>query len=96
MKSGRKRQPTLSDIAEKVGVAAMTVSRVVNGDGYVSEKTRNKVLKAIKDLHYRQNAGSQPETAVYRDGRTRPWRHIKSVFYRACPCGSGNTFKPGI
>lgn len=33
----------------------MTVSRVVNGDGYVSEDTRKKVLKAVKDFNYRRN-----------------------------------------
>lgn len=51
----RKRKATLSDIAEAVGVATMTVSRVVSGDGYVSEDTRQKVLKAVKDLNYRRN-----------------------------------------
>lgn len=53
--SSRKKQTTLSDIAEAVGVATMTVSRVVSGDGYVSEETREKVLKAIKELNYRRN-----------------------------------------
>ncbi len=33
----------------------MTVSRVVNGSGYVSEETRNKVLDAVKKLNYRPN-----------------------------------------
>lgn len=53
--SSRKKQTTLSDIAEAVGVATMTVSRVVSGDGYVSEETREKVLKAVKELNYRRN-----------------------------------------
>lgn len=53
--SSRKKQTTLSDIAEAVGVATMTVSRVVSGDGYVSEETRGKVLKAVKELNYRRN-----------------------------------------
>lgn len=51
----RKKQTTLSDIATTVGVAPMTVSRVVNGDGYVSEETREKVLKAVKEMNYRPN-----------------------------------------
>jgi DNA-binding LacI/PurR family transcriptional regulator len=50
-----KKQATLSDIAANVGVAPMTVSRVVNGNGYVSEETREKVLQAVKDLNYRRN-----------------------------------------
>jgi DNA-binding LacI/PurR family transcriptional regulator len=54
-KGARKHQVTLSDIAQTVGVTAMTVSRVVNGDGYVSDDTRDKVLKAVKDLNYRRN-----------------------------------------
>lgn len=33
----------------------MTVSRVVNGKGYVSEETREKILSAIKKLNYRRN-----------------------------------------
>jgi DNA-binding LacI/PurR family transcriptional regulator len=33
----------------------MTVSRVVNGNGYVSEPTRKKVLQAVKKLNYRRN-----------------------------------------
>lgn len=54
-KRPRRRQPTLNDIADAVGVTAMTVSRVVSGEGYVSEITREKVLKAVKDLNYRRN-----------------------------------------
>lgn len=54
-KRAKNRQATLSDIAEAVGVATMTVSRVVNEDGYVSDDTRKKVLKAVKNLNYRRN-----------------------------------------
>ena len=55
IKSHKKRQATLSDIAENVGVTPMTVSRVVNESGYVSYETRKKVLQAVKDLNYRRN-----------------------------------------
>jgi DNA-binding LacI/PurR family transcriptional regulator len=51
----KRKQSTLSDIAAKSGVAAMTVSRVVNGTGYVSEETRKKVLTAVKEMNYRRN-----------------------------------------
>ena len=44
----KKKPATLSDIAATVGVAPMTVSRVVNQNGYVSERTREKVLQALK------------------------------------------------
>lgn len=51
----KKRHVTLSDIASAAGVTPMTVSRVVNQNGYVSEETREKVLRVVKDLNYRRN-----------------------------------------
>ena len=51
----RKKQTTLTDIAATIGVAPMTVSRVVNGTGYVSEDTRQRVMTAIKEMNYRRN-----------------------------------------
>ncbi|MEO5859388.1 MAG: LacI family DNA-binding transcriptional regulator [Pyrinomonadaceae bacterium] len=51
----RRKPATLSDVAAKVGVAPMTVSRVINGNGYVSEETREKVLEAVKKMNYRRN-----------------------------------------
>lgn len=51
-----KRKPaTLSDVAATVGVAPMTVSRVINGNGYVSDETREKVMEAVKKMNYRRN-----------------------------------------
>lgn len=46
---------TLADVAKKAGVSMMTVSRVINGSGNVSEKTRRIVQDAIDDLSYRPN-----------------------------------------
>lgn len=51
----KRKKATLSDIAATTGVATMTVSRVVNGTGYVSEQTREKVMAAVKDMSYRRN-----------------------------------------
>lgn len=51
----RKKAATLNDIAVTIGVAPMTVSRVVNGKGYVSEETRALVLKAVAEMNYRPN-----------------------------------------
>lgn len=50
-----KKSVTLSDIAEMAGVTPMTVSRVVNQNGYVSEETREKVLHVVKKMNYRRN-----------------------------------------
>ena len=47
---------TLKDVAEKCGVTVTTVSRMLNGRGYVSEKTKKKIRQAMKDLNYQPNA----------------------------------------
>lgn len=47
---------TIDDIAKAAGVSRATVSRVLNDSGYVKEETRQKVLKAIKDLNYTPSA----------------------------------------
>ncbi len=54
-KTPKKKQATLSDIAKSVGVTPMTVSRVINENGYVSDETRQKVLRAVKEMNYRRN-----------------------------------------
>ncbi len=51
----KKKSATLSDIAASVGVAPMTVSRVLNQTGYVSDETRDKVLTVVKEMNYRRN-----------------------------------------
>ena len=46
---------TQQDVAKKAGVSFITVSRVINNQGYVKEETRQKVLDTIKELHYYPN-----------------------------------------
>lgn len=46
---------TIRDVAKRAGVATMTVSRVINNSGYVSEATRAKVELAIAELGYVPN-----------------------------------------
>jgi LacI family transcriptional regulator len=43
---------TLYDVCEKTGYSTATVSRVINGSERVTEKTRERVLQAIKELNY--------------------------------------------
>src|SRR3954471_22528886 len=50
---------TLYDVARVAGVSAMTVSRVINGSGNVSDKTRDKVLKTIDELKYQVNLAAR-------------------------------------
>jgi DNA-binding LacI/PurR family transcriptional regulator len=53
--SEKKRRPTIVDIANRAGVAPMTVSRVINESGYVSREAREKVERAVKELNYHPN-----------------------------------------
>lgn len=46
---------TMRDVAERAGVSAKTVSRVVNNDRYVSADVRERVERAIEDLQYVPN-----------------------------------------
>jgi LacI family transcriptional regulator len=47
--------PNLLDIAKRAGVAPITVSRVINNSGYVSQSTRGRVEAAVKELGYVPN-----------------------------------------
>ncbi|MCR2806461.1 LacI family DNA-binding transcriptional regulator [Paenibacillus soyae] len=46
---------TIYDIAAKAGVSAMTVSRVINNTGKISEKTRAKVKRVMEEMNYVPN-----------------------------------------
>ncbi|OLU38809.1 LacI family DNA-binding transcriptional regulator [Ileibacterium valens] len=44
------------DIAKETGFSIATVSRAINNSGYVSEKTRAKIMKVIEENNYSVNA----------------------------------------
>jgi DNA-binding LacI/PurR family transcriptional regulator len=46
---------TIRDVAKRAGVGVGTVSRVLNNSSYVSDATREHVLKVIAELDYRPN-----------------------------------------
>ena len=46
---------TIKDVAKYAGVGVGTVSRVINNEKAVGEKTRTKVLEAMKALNYSRN-----------------------------------------
>ncbi|NLF50386.1 MAG: LacI family transcriptional regulator [Leptolinea sp.] len=47
--------PTVLDVAKVAGVAPITVSRVINNSGYISQETKEKVEAAIIELGYVPN-----------------------------------------
>ena len=46
---------TIQDVAKHAGVGAATVSRVLSGNGYVKQTTRERVLRSIEELNYTPN-----------------------------------------
>src|SRR3954466_10178642 len=50
----------MRDVAVRAGVSTMTVSRVLNEPGKVSEEMRERVLRAVREIGYLPNhlAGS--------------------------------------
>lgn len=50
---------TIHDVAKLAGVSNMTVSRVLNDSIHVRPLTRQRVLKAIADLHYLPNPAAR-------------------------------------
>ena len=49
-------ETTIKDVAKYAGVGVGTVSRVINNEKAVGEKTRQKVLEAIEALNYSRNS----------------------------------------
>lgn len=43
---------TIYDVAEHAGVSIATVSRALNGSGYLRPETRRRVLQSVKDLNF--------------------------------------------
>lgn len=49
------KRPSIADVAELADVSKQTVSRVINDNPNVSDKTRTRVLQAISELGFRRS-----------------------------------------
>lgn len=47
--------PNLKDVAKQAGLSVNTVSRVLNNRGYISDKTKEKVYRVMKEMNYQPN-----------------------------------------
>jgi LacI family transcriptional regulator, repressor for deo operon, udp, cdd, tsx, nupC, and nupG len=68
---------TIEEVAKKAKVSTATVSRVINNNGAVSEKTRQKVMKTVEQLGYAPNI-------LARNFRTRKTNTIITVLHDIC------------
>ena len=55
----KARRASMADVARLAGVSPQTVSRVSQGQGYVSDEKRQRVQAAMKELDYRPNAAAR-------------------------------------
>ena len=51
----KKNMTTMLEVAKRAGVSKATVSRVLSGNGYVSQETKDRVFQAIEESGYRPN-----------------------------------------
>ena len=71
-----ERSCTLRDVARLAGVSTATVSRVLNGSGLVTDKTRGRVMLVIAGLKYRP---SPHASELGRQNRGIPRKKTYSV-----------------
>ena len=57
--SARTRAPNMRDVARLAGVSYQTVSRVLNNSEALRPETRDRVLAAMEELHYRPNRAAR-------------------------------------
>lgn len=50
---------SIRDVAIKAGVGIGTVSRALNGSGYISDETKQKIMQAVEELNYKPNELAQ-------------------------------------
>ena len=55
----RAKRPTLEAVAARAGVSRSTVSRVINGEGTVSDEFRAIVMDAVNELGYVPNSAAR-------------------------------------
>ncbi|MEM7737543.1 MAG: LacI family DNA-binding transcriptional regulator [Deinococcota bacterium] len=58
-KANVSKRVTVYDVAKEAGVSAQTVSRVINNQGYISDKSRTLVSAAVDKLGYVPNRAAQ-------------------------------------
>lgn len=62
---------SITDVAERAGVSPATVSRFMNGSGYVSEEAASRISEAMKELGYTPRA-------VRPGPKPRERRHVRT------------------
>lgn len=78
-------KPNIYDIAKQAGVSKSTVSRVLNNQTNISEKSKQKVLQAIADLDYKPSRIARSLTGA-------AFNAILALTHRTSETTQGNPF----
>ncbi|SDT33170.1 transcriptional regulator, LacI family [Paenibacillaceae bacterium GAS479] len=84
---------TIYDIARVAGVSAMTVSRVINNTGRVSDKTRRRVRQVMEELHYVPNSNARSLVLQKTNILSLLITDIANPFYTTLARGAEDTAK---
>ncbi|GAB4338044.1 MAG: hypothetical protein Kow0099_11780 [Candidatus Abyssubacteria bacterium] len=80
------KRSTINDVARKANVSRVTIYRVLNRQGYVSEEKKEAVLRAIEDLKYSPNRAAQVLASkkrrsiaiIYPTAEWEFWREVQN------------------
>lgn len=87
----RENQYTLEDIAKELGISKTTVSRAISGKGRISQTTRDRVDKFIRQHNYQPNvmARGLAQRKTYNLGLVLPKGYADAdiPFFKECMTG---------
>ena len=90
-----KKNITIADIAEKMGVSKTTVSRAISGKGRIGSKTRERILQYIEENDYKPNVIAQglAKSCTYNIGVVMPEDYCtaEAPFFINCLAGLHET-----
>lgn len=81
---------TIDAVAAHAGVSPMTVSRVVNNRGMVRDATRERVLRAVRELGYRPNLAASALAAAQHTCIALIYTNPSSAYLRELLVGALN------
>lgn len=76
-------QLTIKDIAKYCGVGVSTVSRAINNDPGISPKTKERVLKVVKEFHYVPNNSARNLKMTESNTIALIVRGIDNIFFQS-------------
>eukprot|EP01083_Nonionella_stella_P237713 833662_1 len=76
----KKKRPVLQDVADRVGVTKMTVSRFLRNPEQVSVALRGKIAAALDELGYIPNRAPDILNPHLPENRFQMKRHIGQIF----------------